>query len=130
MTSNFRLWLVYFAAAAGLAVTIVCLARDSVNLLGVLNPVCFLSYSPYLGIGYLTYFKRSTLGKSQIWLFGIVVIIAYAIYALIYNQLNSDAQGPLLYLFLPIYQWIAIAFVFAIDFVVRKKIQKNHSEKY
>src|SRR5688500_13363020 len=96
LKSNLRF--IYLALSLGVTVTTICLSRDSEGISSFLNLSGLFVYSPYFGILYLTKTKKLDLIQSQIWLLGVTIIIGYAVYNLIYNQLHRDAQGPLIYL--------------------------------
>ena len=98
----------------GLSATVISVAIDSDNFREIIDPVYFLSYSPYVGIAFLTMVKRFTVIQSQVWLAGIILIVIVSIYTLISNQLHRFEQGHLLYWVLSLYQWAATVCVFVV----------------
>lgn len=80
--------------------------------------------APYAGMGLLLTRRKFTLRQEIVHLFGAIGIVAFGIIIFLDGFfLHSDPRNWILYLLVPIYQWIAIAGALAISYTVGKTLK-------
>jgi len=93
------------------------------NVFGYIFLVIFMLFaiSPYLGLVLLIRIFRKYRAALIGFLIGVSLISLFGMYALIDTAfIHIDAQGALIFIFLPILQWFALIILTAICFFLRR----------
>jgi hypothetical protein len=78
--------------------------------------------SPYLGMLGISRNQNKNLGQKILYGVGFTLIVAFGVIGLIDGFfIHSDAQNALLFVFLPLYQWLGIAIVAVISYSFNAK---------
>lgn len=80
--------------------------------------------APYAGLGLLLTRREFTLRQEIVHLFGAIGIVTFGIAIFLDGFfIHADPRNWILYVLVPIYQWIAIAGAVAISYAVGKKLK-------
>lgn len=100
----------------GLVATIFSFYQSAQSLENIFNLIAIWSYSPYLLLGLAPFFL---INKSTLKITASMALIVTSTGVLFYADtfLNADAQGALIYLFLPLWQWCGIIVLYGLFFL-------------